>query len=163
MGNGVGADVHAGGDLVIIQPLGNQAGDGLLGVSQAVPSGDGPDGGRAPVTAADAEPAQPPPDAGLVAVGTDLAVAAECVLQVADGSIAVALPAVQDAEVFCCGGPGPRIRVPRSGRGEQTRVAGGETPAVGRRGGQSRESGVGVGEALGGAGGAGGQVAVAGG
>ena len=115
------------------------------------------------MTAADAEPAQPPPDAGLVAVGTDLAVAAECVLQAPDGLIAVALPAVQDAEVFRCGGPGPRIGVPRSGRGEQARVAGGETPAVGRRGGQGREPRVGVGEILGGAGGAGGQVAVAGG
>ena len=38
----VGADVHAGGDLVVVQSLGDEAGDGLLGVGQAVPSGDGP-------------------------------------------------------------------------------------------------------------------------
>src|SRR5580693_4683559 len=93
VGDGVGADVHAGGNLVVVQSLGDQAGDGLLGVGQAVPSGDGPDGRRAPVTAADAELAQPPPDARLVAVGADLAVSRERVLQVADGLIPVALPA----------------------------------------------------------------------
>ena len=74
MGDSVGADVHAGGDLVVVQPFGDQAGDGSLGFGQAVPPGDGPGGGRAPVTAADAEPAQPSPDAGLVTVGADLAV-----------------------------------------------------------------------------------------
>src|SRR6516225_3787166 len=66
MRDGVGADVHAGGDLVVVQSLGDELGDGLLSVGQAVPSGDGPGGGRAPVTAADAELAKPPPDAGLV-------------------------------------------------------------------------------------------------
>ena len=86
VGDGVGADVHAGGDLVVVQSLGDEAGDGLLGVGQAVPSGDGPGGGRAPVAAADAELAQPPPGAGLVAAGTDLAVSAECVVQVTDGT-----------------------------------------------------------------------------
>jgi hypothetical protein len=69
MGDGVGADVHAGGDLVVVQSLGDQAGDGLLGAGQAVPPGDRPGGGRGPVAAADAELAQPAPDAGLVAVG----------------------------------------------------------------------------------------------
>src|SRR5262249_17542275 len=42
VGDGVGADVHAGGDLVVVQSLGDQGGDRLLGLSQAVPSGDGP-------------------------------------------------------------------------------------------------------------------------
>ena len=40
---------------------------------------------------ADAEQAEPPPDAGLVTVGTDLAVSAKCVFQVTDGLIPVAL------------------------------------------------------------------------
>src|SRR6516162_6911162 len=119
----MGADVHSGGDLVVVQSLGDEPGDGLLGVGQAVPSGDGPGGGRAPVAAADAELAQPPPDAGLVAAGTDLAVSVECVLQVTDGLIAVALPAVQDAEVFCRGRPGPRIGMLRGGLGQAGRVA----------------------------------------
>jgi hypothetical protein len=52
------------------------------------------------VTAADAELAQPPPDTGLVAVGADLVVSAECFLQVADRPIPVAMPAVQDTEVL---------------------------------------------------------------
>jgi len=42
------------------------------------------------VTSADAELAQPPPDAGLVAVGADLAVSAECVFEVVDDLIPVA-------------------------------------------------------------------------
>ena len=77
VGDGVGADVHAGGDLVVVQSVGDQAGDGLLGGGQAVPSGDGPGGSRGPVASADAELAQPPPDAGLVTVGTGLEVSAE--------------------------------------------------------------------------------------
>ena len=161
MGDGVGADVHAGGDLVVVQALGDEAGDGLLGVGQAVPPGDGPGGGRAPVAAADAELAQPPPDAGLVADGTDLAVPAECVLQVVDRLIPVAFPAVQDAKVFRGGGPGPRIGVLRGGFSQAARVAAGQAPAVGRGGSQRREPRVGVRQGLGGAGGAGGQLAVA--
>src|SRR5580693_6880339 len=111
----MGADVHAGGDLAVVQSLGDEAGHGLLGAGQAAPPGDGPDGGSAPVTAADAEPAQPPPDAGLVAAGADLAVAAECLLQVVDRLIPVTLPAVQDPEIFRRGGAGPRIGVLRGG------------------------------------------------
>ena len=34
VGDGVGADVHAGGHLSIVQPFGDKAGDGLLGVGQ---------------------------------------------------------------------------------------------------------------------------------
>jgi len=113
------------------------------------------------VAAADAELAQPPPDAGLVAVGTDLAVSAECVLQVADGLVLVALPAMQYAEVFCGGGPGPRIGVLRGGFGQAGRVAARQAPAVGRGGGQRREPRVGFRQVLGGAGGAGGQLGVA--
>ena len=86
----MGADVHARGDLVVVQSLGDDAGDGLLGVGQAVPPGDGPGGRRGPVAAADAELAQPPPDAGLVAVGADLAVSAECFLQVVDRLLPIA-------------------------------------------------------------------------
>jgi hypothetical protein len=77
------------------------------------------------VAAADAELAQPPPDAGLVTVGADLAVPAERFLQVADRLTPVALPAVQDAKVFCGGGPGPRIGVLRGGFGQAGRVAAG--------------------------------------
>jgi hypothetical protein len=58
--------------------------------------------------AADAEL---PQDAGLVALGTDLAVSAECFLQVPDGLIPVAAAAVQDAEVLGGRGAGPRIGV----------------------------------------------------
>ena len=34
--HGVGADVHAGGHLSIVQALGDKAGDGLLGVGQVI-------------------------------------------------------------------------------------------------------------------------------
>ena len=117
--------------------------------------------GVAPVAAADAELAQPPPDAGLVAVGADLAVSAERFLQAADRLIPVALAGVQDAEVFGGGGPGPRVGVLRGGLGQAGRVAAGQAPAVGRGRGQGREPRVGVRQGLGGAGGAGGQLAVA--
>ena len=137
----MGADVQAGGGLVVAQSLGDQAGHGLLGVGQAVPPGDGPGGGGAPVAAADAELTQLLPDAGLVTVGTDLAVSAECVLQVADGLVLVAVSGVQDAEVFCRGGPGPRIGVLRGGFGQAGRVAARQAPAVGRGGGQGRDPG----------------------
>ena len=93
MGDGVRADVHAGGDLFVVQSLGDEAGDDLLGIGQALPPGDGPGRRRAPVAAADAEPTQSPPDAGLVAVGANLAASAECLLQVVDRLIlAVLLP-----------------------------------------------------------------------
>src|SRR6185437_2980686 len=133
----------------------------LLSVGQAAPPGDGPGGRRGPVAAADAELAQPPPDTGLIALGAYLAVFAECFLQVANRLLPVALPAVQDAEVFCCGGPGPRIGVLRGGLAQAGRVAAGKAPAVGRSRSQGREPRVGVREALGGAGGVGGQLVVA--
>src|SRR5579871_4402196 len=84
MRDGVRADVHASGDLVVVQPLGDEAGDGLLGIGQAHPARYGPVGGRVPVAPADAELAQPPSDAGLVAVGAHLVIPAECILEVAD-------------------------------------------------------------------------------
>jgi hypothetical protein len=52
------------------------------------------------VTAADAELTQPPPDPGLVAVGADLAVSGESLLQVANCLLPVAVPVAQDAQVF---------------------------------------------------------------
>src|SRR5215470_17297330 len=100
MGDGMGADVHAGRDLLVVKSLRNQSGDGLLGVGQAVPSGDRPGGGRRPVAAADAEFAEPSPDASLVAVGSDLAVSTECLLQVADRLLPVPSPVMQGAKVF---------------------------------------------------------------
>src|SRR5215467_9814467 len=109
MCDGVGADVHTGGDLVVVQPLGHKAGDGLLGAGQAVPSSDRPCGRRRPVAAADAELAQPPPYAGLIALSASLTVSAECFLQAADRLIPVVSPAVQDGEVLGCGGPGPVV------------------------------------------------------
>src|SRR5215472_1554375 len=130
MGDGVGADVHTSSDLVVVQSLGNQPGDGSLGAGQALPSGDGLGGGRGPVAAADAEFAQPPPDAGLVAVGVDLQVTAECLLQVVDRLFPVALAAMQFAEVFCRRCPGPRVGVPRGGFGQAGWVAAGKAPAV---------------------------------
>jgi len=156
VGDSVGTDVHAGGDLVVVQSLGDQAGDGLLGAGQAVPSGDGPGRGRGPVAAPDAELAEPTQDTGPVAVGADQLVSAECFLEVVDRLFTVALPAVQDAEVFRCGGPGPRVGVLGGGLGQRGRIVICKALAVCRRGGQGREPWVGVGQGLGGAGGAGG-------
>ena len=52
------------------------------------------------MAAADAELAQPPPDAGLVAVGAGLAVSAERSLQVVDCLVPLAVAGVQHAEVM---------------------------------------------------------------
>src|SRR5579862_9090278 len=125
MSDGVGADVHAGRDLVVVQSLGDEASDGPLGVGQAVPPGNGSGGGRGPVAPTDAKLAQPPADAGLVAVGTDLAVSAERLLQVMDRALPVTAPAVQSTEVFRGGRPGPRIRVLGGGLGQASRVTAG--------------------------------------
>src|ERR1700678_4645921 len=115
----VRADVHAGGDLAVVQSLGDEVRDGLLGAGQASPPGDRPGGGCGPVALADPQPAQPAPDPGLVAVGAGLAVSVERILEVTDrlipvalipvalipvalipvALIPVALPAVQHAEV----------------------------------------------------------------
>ncbi len=91
------------------------------------------------MAAADAEVPQPPPDAGLVTVGTDLAVSVKCVFQVTDDLIPLALASVQDAQVFGGGGPGPEVGVLRGGLGQAGRVAADEASAVGRGGGQGRE------------------------
>src|SRR6516165_12149104 len=107
MGDGMGADVHAGGDLVVVQALSDEPGDRLLGVGKAVPADDGPGGGRAPVAVADAELAQPPPDARLVAVGTGLAVSVEGDFEVPDGMV-LGRAGEQHGEVFGGGGPAPR-------------------------------------------------------
>src|SRR5215468_7174604 len=61
VGDGMGAYVHAVGDLVVVQSLGDEPGHGLLGVGEAVPAGDGPGGGCGPVAAADAELARSAP------------------------------------------------------------------------------------------------------
>src|SRR5215470_1523434 len=98
MGDGMGADVHAGRDLLVVKSLRDQSGDGLLGAGQAVPSGDRPSGGRRPVAAADAEFAKPSPDTSLVTVGSDLAVSTECRLQVSDRLLPVLSPDMQGAE-----------------------------------------------------------------
>ena len=147
----MGADVHAGSDLVVVQSLSDEPGDGLLGVGEAVPAGDGPGGGRGPVAAADAELAQPPPDAGLVAVGAGLAVSVEGGFEVPDGLVP-GRAGEEDGEVFGGGGFGPRVGVLCRGLAEKARVAGGEALAVRRGRGQSREPRVGVGEGHGGAG-----------
>ena len=42
VGDTVGADVHAGGDLIVVQSLGDQVGHGLLGAGQAVPPARSP-------------------------------------------------------------------------------------------------------------------------
>ena len=46
----------------------------------------------------------------------------------ADGLGPVAVPAVQDTEVFCRRGPGPRIGVLRSSLGERARLAAAARP-----------------------------------
>ena len=78
-----------------------------------------------------------------------------------DGLLPVALPGVQDAEVFCGGGPGPRVGVLRGGLGQAGRVVAGQAQAVRRGGGDGGVPGVVAGEGVGGAGGAGGQRIVA--
>src|SRR5271167_1886953 len=103
----MGADVHAGGDLVVAQSLGDEPGHGLLGVGEAAPAGDGPGGGRGPVAAADAEVTQPPADAGLVAVGAGLAVSVEGGFEVLDGLV-LGCAGKEDGEVFGGGGFGPQ-------------------------------------------------------
>ena len=83
------------------------------------------------MAAADAELAQPPPDAGLVAVGAGLAVSVEGGFKVPDGMV-FGCAGEQDGEVFGGGGFGPRVGVLCRGLGEKARVAGGEAPAVSR-------------------------------
>src|SRR5215469_10662800 len=122
VGDGMGAYVHAIGDLVVVQSLGDEPGHGLLGVGEAVPAGDGPGGGCGPVAAADAELAQPPPDAGLVAVGAGLSVSVEGGFEVSDG-LFLGCVGEEEGEVFGCGGSGPWVGVLYSGLGEESRVA----------------------------------------
>ena len=112
MGNGVGTDVHASCDPVVVQSLSDKAGDGLLGGGQAVPPHDRSGAGTCtPVAAPDAQLAEPPPDARLVPAGAHLPGARECRRQAIDGLIPFTFPFVQDAEVLCRRRPGPRIRV----------------------------------------------------
>jgi hypothetical protein len=79
MRDGVGADVRASCDLIVVQSLGDNAGDGLLGVGVAVPAHGRPRAGTCtPVAAPDAEVAEPPADACLVPAGAHLPVLREC-------------------------------------------------------------------------------------
>jgi hypothetical protein len=55
VGDGVGADVHASGDLLVVQPLSDKVGDGLLRAGEAVPPGDRLAWEGRPVAVADAE------------------------------------------------------------------------------------------------------------
>src|SRR5215472_8875585 len=145
VGDGVGADIHARGDLVVVQSLGDEPGYGLLCVGEAVPAGDGPGGGRGPVAAADAEFAQPLPDAGLVAVGAGLVVSVEGGFEVPDSQV-LSCAGEEHGEVFGGGGSGPWVRVLRRSLGEKSHVAGGEALAVRGGGGQGRKPRVGVGK-----------------
>src|ERR1700760_483791 len=111
----VGADVHAGRDLVVVQPLGHQGGDSLLGAGQAAPAGHRPVKACGPVAAAGTELAQPPPDAGLIPVSTGVSVQVEGFLQAADGLLPAALPVMQDTQVLCRRSPGPRVGLPGGG------------------------------------------------
>src|SRR6516165_9316268 len=111
VGDGVGADVHAGGHLAVVESLGDDASDGLLRAGQAVPASHGPGRGGRPVAAAETEFAQPASNAGLVAVGADLSVSGEGFLQVVDGVLVVAVSELEDAEIFGRGRFGPRVGV----------------------------------------------------
>src|SRR5262252_9053345 len=117
----MGAYVHAVGDLVVVQSLGDEPGHGLLGVGEAAPAGDGPGGGCGPVAAADAELAQPPPDAGLVAAGARLVVSVEGGFEVPDG-LALGCAGEEDGEVFGGRGLGPRVGMLRRGLAQESRV-----------------------------------------
>src|SRR5262249_55996475 len=117
----------------------------------AGPGGDGRGGGGGPVGAADAELAQPPPDAGLVAVGAGLSVSVEGGFEVSDGLV-LGRVREQHGEVFGGGGSGPRVGVLCRGVGEKAHVTGGQAPAVGNSGGQGREPRGGAGQGHSGAG-----------
>jgi hypothetical protein len=113
------------------------------------------------VGTADAEPAQPAADAGLVPVGAGLAVSAERLLQVVDRPVPVTVLLVQDAEVFRRAGTGPRVGM-LGGRSFQAgRVAAKQAGAVGGRDLQRRETRVGGGQRPCDAGDGSGQVIVA--
>src|SRR5215470_8928425 len=127
----MGAEVHTRGDLVVVQALGDEPGDGLLGVGEAVPAGDGPGGGRGPVAAADAEVTQPPADAGLVAGGAGLAVSVEGRFEMPDGLV-FGCVGEEYGEVFGDGCSGPRVGVLCRGLGQETCVADSEALAVRR-------------------------------
>src|SRR5215470_12057652 len=118
VGDGMGAYVHAVGDLVVVQSL-----------------GDGPGGGCGPVAAGDAVLAQPPPDAGLVAVGAGLSVSVEGGFEVSDGLV-LGRVREQHGEVFGGGGSGPQVGMLCRGVGEKAHVTGGQAPAVSNSSGQ---------------------------
>src|SRR5690349_23079016 len=111
------ADVHLVGDLLVVQSLGDQFGGDTFDVGQAVPSGHGPGGRLGPVAAPHAELAEPAADAGHVGGRAGLLVSVDGPGEVADRLVAVAVREVQYGEVFCGGGPCPRVGVLRGGLG----------------------------------------------
>src|SRR5215813_9375 len=90
-GHGVDADVHPVGDLPDVQSLGDQVGRGALGLGQAFPSGDGPAGRLGPVTAPNAEFAEPAPDAGRVGGRADCLVPVDGLGEVVDRLVLIRL------------------------------------------------------------------------
>jgi urease accessory protein len=163
IGDGVRADVHTLGDLHVVESLRDPAGHSLLGARQAVPPADRPIGWRHPVPAANAELAQPLPDARLITIGTYSAVPTRRFPQMMDGPIPVGPRGVQDTEVFGGRGPGPRVGVTRGGLRQAVCVTSGQALAVRCRRGQYREPRLVVRESLGSAAYPRGQLGMAGG
>ena len=123
MGNGVGADVHASCDLVVVQSLGDKAGDGLLGAGQAAPAHNRPGAGTyTPMAPQDAQLAEPPADARRIPAGAHTPVLYECRCQAIDGLIPVTSPFLQDAKVLRRRRPGPRVCVLCRGAGQDGRI-----------------------------------------
>jgi len=113
------------------------------------------------VAAPHAELAEPAAGAGGVGGRAGQLVSAKCLVEVMDGLLPVAMPGVQDGEVFCRGGLGPRVMVLRGGLGQVNPVPAGKAQAVSRGRGDGREPRVVGGEGFGGADGHGGQLIVA--
>jgi hypothetical protein len=112
------------------------------------------------VAVSDPELAEPAADASHVCGRAGQLVPAECFLQVVDGLLPVALPDVQDAEVFRGGGLGPRVMMLRGGLGQAGQVLTSKAQAVSRGGGDGGESRIASGERFGGTGGEVGQLLV---
>ena len=94
------------------------------------------------MAATDAELAQPPPYAGLVTICAGLPVRGECLIEVLDRLLPIALVAVQDCEVFSRRGPRPRIMVGGDCFGQAAAVAAGQALAMRRGCRQGREPGI---------------------
>src|SRR6266542_2169326 len=106
--HGVRAQEHLGGALLVGQALGDQVGDGALGIGEARPPALralGVGGMPAP----DADPAQPAANPPAITQGRSLVVAGQRVLEPPPGLLEVLPADQQHAEVLRRGCASPRI------------------------------------------------------